>query len=105
MDTVQIPCKLRDLEPYLYHFASDLVQRSIAENCPVLVNADPHPEVCSYWLAVLFWCKSSCAYHFDSYGIVPLVPDILVFITRNCTTWDHNGSQLLGLTSEVCGLY
>jgi len=48
---------------------------------------------------------SSSAYFFDSYGIVPLVPDIAAFIRRNCTVWDYNRRQLQGLTSNICGKY
>jgi len=33
------------------------------------------------------------------------VPDILAFVTRNCTTWDHNKRTLQSLTSDVCGKY
>jgi len=31
--------------------------------------------------------------------------DIQAFLRRNCTAWDHNGRQLQGLTSDVCGKY
>ena len=33
------------------------------------------------------------------------MPDILGFIRRNYTTWDHNKRRLQGLTSDVCGKY
>ena len=52
-----------------------------------------------------FFPKSSCAYYFDSYGILPLVPDIEAFLHRNCTVWDYNKRQLQGLTSNTCGKY
>ena len=54
------------------------------------------------WLAVHFRPKSSYAYYFDSYGIVPFVPD---FVQQNSTTWDRNKRQLQSLTSDVCGKY
>jgi len=49
--------------------------------------------------------RSSSAYNFDSYGIVPLLPFIQAFIRRNCTTWDYNKRQLQALTSDVCSQY
>ena len=49
--------------------------------------------------------KSSGAYYFDSYGIVPLVPAIRQFLRRNCTVWHYKKRQLQGLTSNVCGKY
>ena len=52
-----------------------------------------------------FLQKYSSAYFFDSYGVVPLVPDIAVFMRRNCTVWDYNRRQLQGLTGNICGKY
>jgi len=53
----------------------------------------------------IFFPKSSSAYYFDSYGILPLDPDIETFIRRNCTVWDFNKRQLHDLTSNICGKY
>jgi len=69
------------------------------------INTNPHTEKGSHWLAVHFLSKSSSAYFFDSYGIVPLVPDIAAFKRRNCTVWDYNRRQLQGLTINVCSKY
>ena len=72
----------------------------------VIINADPHTEKGSHWLAVLLLPRSSSAYYFDSYGMPPtLVPAIQEFIRHNCTVSDYNRSQLQGLTSNVCGKY
>jgi len=54
---------------------------------------------------VHFKTKSSSAYYFDTYGIVPLVPYIQAFIKRNCTTWNYKRRQVQGLTTDVCGNY
>ena len=105
MDTVQILCTLRNANSFLDVYASDPLPRSITKTCMFIVNADPHTKGGSHWLAVHFRPKSSYAYYFDSYGIVPFVPDILAFVKRNCTTWDHNRRQLQSLTSDVCGKY
>ena len=87
-------------------FPSDLLPRSIAHACTVIIYADPHTEKGSHWLAVLFLPKSSTAYYFDSYGMPPTsVPTIHEFIRRNCTVWDYNRRQLQGLTSNVYGKY
>jgi len=105
MDTLQILCPLRNVNSFLDVYASDLLPRSITKTCSTIVNADPHTEGGSHWLAVHFRPKSSYAYYFDSYGIVPFVPDKLAFVTRNCTIWDRNKSTLQSLTSDVCGKY
>ena len=86
-------------------YASDLLPRSITKTCTVIVNADPHTKGVSHWPAVHFRAKSSYAYYFDSYGIVPFVPEIVDFVRRNSTTWDRNKIQLQSLTSDVCGKY
>ena len=49
--------------------------------------------------------KSSSAYYFDSYSILPLVPAIQAFMRRNCITWDHNRLQLQSLRSNNCCLF
>jgi len=54
-------------------------------------------------LAVQLRPKSSSAYYFDSYGIVPLVPNIQAFIKRNCRTWDYNRRQMQGLSNDAFG--
>ena len=105
MDTLQILCTLRNVNSFLDVYASDILPRSITKTCTSIVNADPHTEGGSHWLAVHFRPKSLYAYYFDSYGIVPFVPDILAFVTRNCTTWDRNNRTLQSLTSDVCGKY
>ena len=105
MDTLQILCTLRNVKSFLDVYASDLLPRSITKTCTIIVNADPHTKGGSHWLAVHFRPKSSYAYYFDSYGIVPFVPAIADFVQRNSTTWDRNKRQLQSLTSDVCGKY
>jgi len=86
MDTLQILCTLRNVNSFLDVYASDLLPRSITKTCTSIVNADPHTEVGSHWLAVHFRPKSSYAYYFDLFGILPFVPDILSLLSRICTT-------------------
>ena len=103
MDTVPILFTLRNANSFLDIYAADLLPSSITKTCTAIVNADPHTEAGSHWLAIHFRPKSSSTYYFYSFGIVPFVPDILAFIKRNCTTWDYNKRQLQSLTSDVCG--
>jgi len=105
MDTSQILCTLRNVKSFLDVYASDLLPHTVTKTCTVIVNADPHTKGGSQWLTVHLRPKSSYAYYFDSYGIVPFVPDIVDFVQRNSTTWDRNKRQLQSLTSDVCGKY
>ena len=59
----------------------------------------------SHWPAIRLKPRSSSAYYFDSYGIVPLVPATQAFLKRQCTTLKYKKRQLQGLTSEFCGQY
>jgi len=70
-----------------------------------LINIGPHMEKGSHLLAIISDSKSSRAYYFDFYGIVPLVPDILAFIRRFCTVVDCNKRQLQSLTGNIWGKY
>jgi len=105
MDTVQILCTLRNVNSFLDVYAFDLLPRLITKTCTSIVNSDPHTKGGSHWPSIHFHPKSSNAYYFDSYGIVPFVPDILIFRKRTCTTCDLNKRQLQILTSDVCGKY
>ena len=66
MDTVQILCTLRIINSFLDVYASDFLPLSITKTFTVIINADPHTEQGSHWLAVHFRPKSSGAYYFDS---------------------------------------
>jgi len=84
-------------------FRPDMLPPTVTQSGTVIINADPHTEKGSHWLAVHFLPKLLKAYFFASYGIVPLVPDIAAFIRRNFTVRDYNRRQLQSLTSNICG--
>ena len=105
MDTVQVQCTLQNVKPFLGVFPSNLLPHSISQSGSVIINADPHTERGSHWLAIHFEPTSSSAYYFDSYGIFPIIPTIQEFLKLNCTVWDYNATQPYGLTSTVCGQY
>jgi hypothetical protein len=92
MDTFQILCTLRVVTSFLDVFPSDLLpsSRSILKPCTLIVNADPNTERGSHWLVIRLTPRSSSAYYFDSYGIIPLVPSIQAFLKHNCTIWEYN---------------
>ena len=61
MDTLPILCALRDARSFAGVFLSDLLSHCIAHARTVIINADPHTEKASHWLAVQFLPKSSSA--------------------------------------------
>ena len=106
MDTFQIQCTLQNVKSFLGVFPSDLLPpKSISRSGTVIINADPHTERGSHWLAIHLEPRSSSAYYFDSYGLFPFVPAIRSFLRRNCTVCDYNVTRLQGLISTVCGHY
>jgi len=105
MYTTQILFTLKDVKSFLGVYPSDMLPRSVTRLGTVIINAKPHTEKSSHWLAVQLRPKSSNAYYLDSYGIVPLVHAIQAFIQRNYITWDHYRHQLQSLTSNNCGKY
>jgi hypothetical protein len=107
MDTCRIICCLRDVNYFRGVFPSDLLPRNIdaARTGTVIINADPHTEKCSHWLAVHIQKHSYSSYYFDSYGRTPFLPSIYAFLKRNSSVCDHKTVQLQGLTTTVCGQY
>ena len=105
MDTVQIQCTPQNVKSFLGVFPSDLLPKSISRSGSVIINADPHTERGSHWLAIHLEPRPSSAYYFDSYGLFLLVHSIRSFLRRNCTVWDYNVTRLQGLISTVCGHY
>ena len=102
---MQILCTLQNVKSFLGVIPSDLPPHSFARSGTVIINADPHTEKVSHWLAIHFEPKDSSAYYLDSYVNSPLIPAIHAFLRRNCTVWFYNTVQLQGLTSTVCGHY
>ena len=107
MDIFQILFTVSDVISLLEVFPSDLLpsSRPILKPLTLIVNADPHTEGVSNWLAIRLTPRSSSVYYFDSYGFIPLVLSSHAFLKRNYTTWDHNKRQLLGPTSYFYGQY
>ena len=63
MEPWQILCTLRDVTSFLDLFLSNLVpsSRSILKHCTLIVNADPHKERGSHWLAIRLTPRCSSA--------------------------------------------
>ena len=105
VDNFQILCTLRDVNSMLDVFHSDLLpsSRPILTPCKLIINADHNTVGGSHWLVIRLTPRSSSAYCFDSYDIVPLVPVIQNFLKRHYTTWEYKKRYLRGPTSEFCG--
>jgi hypothetical protein len=105
MYTNQISCTLSDVKSFLGVFPSDLLPHSITRPGTVIVNTDAHTPTGSHWLAIRLEPRSSSAFYFDSFGLSPNVPDMQIFLRRNCTVINYNTVQLQGPMSTACGKY
>jgi len=76
MNTTDILCTLKNVISFFGVFPTDMLPRSVTQSGTFIINADPHTEKSSHWVAIHFQPKSSNAYYFDLYGIIPLVPAI-----------------------------
>lgn len=102
MDTMQKLSTVRDLISFFEVFPYDLLPHSVAKSCTIIINADPQKEGGSHWLAIRLTPRSSRAFYFDSYCILPFVPSIQPFIGHDYMTWDYNRLQAQGPTTDVC---
>ena len=68
-------------------------------------DMDIHTEPGSHWVAIHLDTMLPKAYYFDSYGLLPFVPNIRNFLRRTCNLWSYNNHILHGFTTDVCGEY
>jgi hypothetical protein len=74
-----------NVKSFLGAFPSDMLPHSITQPSIVIVNIDAHTQSGTHWLAIRLEPTSSTAFYFDSYGLSPQIPDIQLFLRRNCT--------------------
>ena len=71
----------------------------------LIVNTDPAHEPGQHWVCVSI-NKEGRGYYFDSFGLPPIVPEILEFLEKRSTKgWTYNKKQIQDITSSTCGNY
>jgi hypothetical protein len=98
-------CALRNVKIFIGVFYSDLIPHSITRSGCLILNADPHTQKGSHWLALYLLPKAYTGFFFDSYCLPPTIPSVQYFLQHTCPLWTYNKLQLQGLTSTVCGKY
>jgi hypothetical protein len=69
MDTFQILYALLKVHSFLVVYPSDILPLDkITRSGTITLNADPHKEDGSHWLAIHIEPRSSTSFYFDSYG-------------------------------------
>jgi hypothetical protein len=89
MDTFQI---LFPAQCAFFLIGLPIRHSSLGQNQPdtIILNADPHTEDGSHWLAMYIKPRFSTSFYFDSYGLPSFVPAIESFLRRICTIWEYN---------------
>lgn len=71
----------------------------------LVANIDPSTKSGKHWVGI-FVAKDGHGEFFDSYGLSPLSPHFLHFLSATCgTRWSHNVTRLQGDNSTTCGHY
>ena len=100
MDGIQINRLLRPLNIFRGVYASDRLPIS-PRNGVYIINLDPSNLPGSHWVAV--YLRNHLAEYFDSYGLLPFVPNIINFLKT--FTVIHNRVQIQSFRSDICGEY
>jgi len=90
---------------YLGTFACDKLPEVVYKfPCSLIVNTDPSFKNGEHWVAIYF-DQDHCCEYFDSFGLLPYIPNIVSFIRDNSISLKHNHFHLQSVNSSVCGLY
>lgn len=90
---------------FLGVFPSDKLPEKLPfKPCCLILNTDPSYAVGMHWVAIYFDSDQS-AHYFDSYGILPFVDSIVLFLNKNCLKVQYSYRRLQSSTSSACGIY
>lgn len=107
MNTRQITTILKDICPeiFLGVYAADALPNKLPKRRPLLlvVNTDTSDQPGQHWVS-MFIDKQDKGEYFDPVGMQPL-PIFDKFLTKFCSTYVYNNSQLQSSISYVCGHY
>ena len=70
----------------------------------LVVNLDTHDKPGTHWCSIFISAHGDLMY-FDSFGLPPLIPDIIQFIKRQSRIFRYNTMILQNVLSSTCGLY
>lgn len=102
MNTGQINHLMAEYPNYAGTFPCDRAKH-LTRGCGAILNTDPSSESGEHWVAIYRPVQGKTEY-FDSFGLPPLVPEIISFlagISPSGVTWSHN--LLQHEQSDSCG--
>ena len=105
MITPEINSLLKNLDNFRGVYARDEIPQN-TDRCKqsIVFNYDAHNQVGSHWVCV-YVDDNGVGNYFDSYGLPPLAPEFLQFLSENTCSWNWNKIPLQCDECTTCGQY
>jgi len=107
MNSIQINSLLSEYKCFIGTYPLDLIPKKqiMLRPCALIVNTDESSKPGEHWVAIYLYDNCSAEY-FDSFGLMPLHHEILMFLRRNkIKNLVYNPNQIQSITSNTCGAY
>lgn len=106
MNTLEIKSYLSKLNCHTKVCCLDAIPKNISRRpYGIIVNTDKCKDPGEHWVSI-WLSKNGCGEYFDSFGLPPLLPEILDVLNKYCDQgWIYNCVQLQSVTSQACGQY
>lgn len=85
-------------------FPADKIVERWHKPCAFVFNLDNSTQPGSHWVSI-YVTKNSDGFYFDSYGLLPTVPNHIRVLRKNCRQLRYNTVQLQSESSKVCGQF
>ena len=105
MDTTTIRKLLKTFKCFKGVFPSDKLPYQAKLPLNIIVNTDPSHKPGQHWVSISINAQGF-GYYFDSFGLPPLVNNIIEFLnTKSTAGWKYNKYQIQNVNSSTCGNY
>lgn len=100
-----IQARLESIPSFVGVFAADRLPDQVPIPCFLVANTDVSNEPGEHWIAIALMAGGSAVF-FNSFGLPPLVPEIVTFIRRNAPNHlKYSNIVLQDGNSESCGWF
>jgi hypothetical protein len=105
MDTNEINFYLKNFKQFKGTYPRDMLPKTIPNNSCIVINTDKSTQPGQHWVAVFKNIEGTVEY-FDSFGLPPLLAEIIKFLDRiSPDGWYYNKITLQSVYSDTCGMY
>lgn len=82
----------------------ELPDSKITRKTGFVINTDSAQEPGEHWVAI-YLDGNRCVEYFDPFGLAPLHPDFISFISNQCSSWYYSSFTIQDFDSSKCGEY